>query len=238
MANLNYKAIKVSRKVAKAAKERGFEVVRGNYIIGPNERTFKKRLQEGQLTGVKPVKGGYMEEVVLPHTVFDMRSLVAQLEEGIDTLKLDNEQFAFKFYGHESYRAFMNTEQLLNYLRSYKSMFDVGGSMKAEDLTEEFENLVILRLHRNDTRRLIPSKDLRKKQRRGRPNATGRSGSNRRSLAEKLAQIHPAEANRIRKKRAEKARLQREEMRTKDPVGYKAYKEAARKRAHKYYHGE
>lgn len=234
LAHLDYQAVKVSRAVAQAAKERGFEVVAGNKIIGPKDTLFKKRLISGELTGVKPVKGGYMEEVVLPHTVFDMKSLVHQLELGIDSLKLPNEQFAFKFFGHESYKAFMNTEQMLTYLRGYKTLFDPGGSLKPEELTEEFQNLVIVRLHPNDTRRLIPSKERRKKM--GRVNPTGRNtGNNRKTLSERLASMHPRRAERVRAKRAERAKQQRENM---TPEQKAAYKEAARKRAHKSYHGE
>lgn len=236
LAHLNYQAVKVPKELAKAAKERGFEVVGGNKIVGPKDGMFSRRLKAGELTGVKPVKGGYFEEVVLPYSVFDMKSLVHQLELGIDSYKLPNEQFAFKFHGHESYKAFMNTEQMLTYLRGYKTLFDPGGSLKPEELTEEFQNLVILRLHPNDTRRLIPSKERRKKM--GRTNATGRNtGRAGKTLSERLAAMHPRRAEAVRKKRAERAQKQREEM-AKDPKKLEAYRAAARKRAHKSYHGE
>lgn len=232
LAHLNYQAVKVPKKLAQEAKERGFEVVAGNKIIGPRDGAFKKRLLSGELTGVKPIKGGYMEEVVLPHTVWDMRSLVAQLETGIDTLKLPNEYFAFKFYGNESYRAFPDTEDMLKYLRGYKSIFDLNGSLKPEELQEEFQNLVIFRLHRNDAGRLIRSPDRRKKERK--PNHTGRS-SGRKTLSERLEQMHPRRAEKIRADRAAKAKEKRDAM---TPAQREAYKEAARKRASKSYYGQ
>lgn len=232
LAHLNYQAVKVSKDLARQAKERGFEVVAGNKIVGPRDGAFKKRLLSGELTGVKPIKGGYMEEVVLPHTVWDMRSLVNQLETGIDSLKLDNEYFAFKFYGHESYRAFMDTQDMLKYLRGYKTLFDPNGALKPEELTEEFQNLVIFRLHRNDVRRLIPTPDWRKKNRK--PDRTGRS-SGRKTLSERLENMHPNRAAKIRADRAAKQKAKRDAM---TPAERDAYKIAARKRAHKSYHGQ
>lgn len=233
LAHLNYQAVKVSKKLAEEARQRGFEVVQGNKIVGPRDTLFKKRLLAGELTGVKPVKGGYMEEVILPHTVWDMRSLVNQLESGIDSLKLDDEQFAFKFYGHESYRAFMDTDDMLKYLRGYKTLFDPNGALKPEELTEEFQNLVIFRLHRNDIRQLIPTVEWRKKNRK--PDRKGRSGSGRKSLSERLDGMHPNRAAKVRQLRAEKEKAKRDAM---TPKQRKAYKEAARKRAHKSYHGK
>jgi hypothetical protein len=159
-AKLGYKAYSAPKAVVKAAKERGFQTV-GGKIIGPPSATFRNRLKRGDVTGIKPVKGGFMEEVVLPHTVYDMRSLVEQLKEGIDTLKLPNEQFAIKYKGFESYRAFMNTQQLLDYLQHYRG-FEQSSSLKPEELQEEFDALTILRLHPADVRQLIRGPQRRK----------------------------------------------------------------------------
>ena len=224
-ADLGYKAVTVSKATAKAAKERGYQVVQGNRIIGPATPQFRNRLKAGALTGVKPVRGGLMEEVTLPHTVMDMHSLVAQLEDGIDTLKLSDEYFAFKYKGAESYRAFPTTEALLEYLKHYKGIFSPNGSLKAEDLQEEFDALTIFRLHRHDIRANIRGPGRRPKTVSSRP---------RKSLGEKLANMHPDRAERIRKKMAAKSAAQRA-ARAADPVALEKYKEKARTRATKSY---
>lgn len=225
-ADLGYKAVTVSKATARAAKERGYQVVQGNKIIGPATPQFRNRLKAGALTGVKPVRGGLMEEVTLPHTVMDMHSLVAQLEEGIDTLKLPDEYFAFKYKGAESYRAFPTTEQLLEYLKHYKGIFSPNGSLKAEDLQEEFDALTIFRLHRHDIRANIRGPGRRPK--------TPYTNRNRKSLSEKLATMHPDRAERLRKKIAEKSAVARK-ARAADPVALEAYREKARARAAKSY---
>lgn len=163
VANLGYKAVPVSKDIAKAAKERGYQVVAGNKIIGPNSPTFKKRLKEGVITGVRPVKGGMMEEVSLPHNVMDMQSLVTQLQEGIDTLKMPEEHFAFKYHGNESYRTFMSSRELIEYMMHYRGIFDHAGSLKAEDLQEEFAEFKIFRLHPSTIRQNIPGPNFRKR---------------------------------------------------------------------------
>ena len=161
IARLNYTTIAVDKKTAKAAKERGYTVVQGNRIVGPKTPSFRNRLKSGQLTGVKPVKGGYMEEVTLPHTIYDMQTLI---EAGdIDTLKLDNEYFAFKYKGAESYRVFQNTQLMLDYILGYKSVAAAIKTQKPEDLQEEFSNFTIMRLHADDIRNVIPTAQERRR---------------------------------------------------------------------------
>lgn len=157
LARLNYGTVKVNKEVAKAAKERGYTVVQGNRIVGPKTTQFRNRLKTGVVTGVKPVKGGYMEEVILPHTVYDIPSLMGQLEEGIDTLKLPNEQFAFKYRGNESYRSFMNSKQLYEYLQHYKGFNSQTVSQKPEDMQEDFDAITIFRLHPNAVNENLPT---------------------------------------------------------------------------------
>lgn len=163
IARLNYGTVKVSKEIAQAAKERGYAVVQGNRIVGPKTAQFRNRLRSGAVTGVKPVTGGYMEEVILPHTVADIPSLMGQLESGIDTLKLPNEQFAFKYRGNESYRSFMNSKQLYEYLQHYKGFSQQSMSEKPEDQQEDFDAITIFRLHPNDVPFNLPTIRERKK---------------------------------------------------------------------------
>lgn len=215
-ANLNYKAITVSKDIAKAAKERGYQVVQGNKIIGPNSQTFKKRLKEGVITGVRPVKGGMMEEVSLPHNVMDMQTLVAQLQEGIDTLKMPEEHFAFKYHGNESYRTFMSSRELIEYMMHYRGLFDYNGSLKPEDLQEEFAEFKIFRLHPSTIRQNIPGPTFRKKraeQKRREAIARGEPVPprfNRKSWAERMAELTPEQRDYQRKERAKRDKRRRE----------------------------
>lgn len=237
-AALDYTTVKVSKAVAREAKARGYQVVQGNRIIGPKDTQFKKRLAEGKITGVKPVRGGMMEEVIMPHGVMDMYSLVEQLENGIDDLKMPGEQFAFKFYGFESYRAFRDSDDLLEYLRHYKSIFTPSGSLKAEDLQDEFDALTVFRLHPSDIDLNIRGPARRKADKR-RARAEGiRTQQDRRyrkrTMAEKLDAMDPARAKRIRAKLAKRQEDKRVALAA-NPKKFEEEKARARERARKSY---
>lgn len=233
---LGYRPVAVKKDIAKAAQERGFQVIAGNKIIGPSSRTFKNRLKAGELTGVRPVKGGMMEEVILPHSVFDLRSLVAQLQEGIDTLKLPGEQFAFKYKGNESFRAFMNSQDLLDYLMHYKSVMDLSASRKPEDLQEEFESITIFRLHPSDISRNLPTVRERAKRNAERRAEAIRRGEyvvrkvKRKSRSEWLANMPDWKADKIRAKQAERDAKRRAEILA-NPEKLAYTREQAKKRA-------
>jgi hypothetical protein len=227
-ADLGYKAVKVPKKLAEAAKARGWQTVGGNKVIGPTTATFRNRLKRGELTGVRPVKGGMMEEVELPHTVYDMRTLVEQLKEGIDSLKLPEEYFAFKYQGNESYRVFPNTKELLDYMLHYKADSNIYQAMaKPENNQEEFANFSIVRLHGND-QYLMRGPTQRKRERLAAGIKPQRR--TRKSKAEYLATLPRDRADYIRAQMAKKDRKKREK-RMANPAEYEAYKEAARKRA-------
>jgi hypothetical protein len=233
-AALNYGTVKVSKEIARAAKERGYQVVQGNRIIGPKTPIFRKRLQAGSLTGVKPIKGGYMEEITLPHTIYDMRTLIEALGgDGINTLKQPGEMFAFKYKGAESYRTFKNSKALMDYLLHYKGVDRALASNRPEDLQEEFNNLVLFRLHPADERLVIPDAKERRRRNAERRAEAIRRGEyvirrKRKSWSEKLANMPDWRATALRegkRKRAEahRASLTGEEL--------ERYKEAAKARA-------
>ncbi len=225
IANLDYGAVKVSRDIAKAAKERGFEVVQGNKIIGPKTPQFRNRLRKGEITGVKPVRGGYMEEVILPHTTYDLRSLVQELGEGIDNLKLPNEQFAFKYQGNESSRGFSNSKQLLEYLLHYKGI-ETALSERPEDLQEQFDAISIFRLHPNDTTRVIPGATERRK----RSDAKRRQHTRQKKQRERLSDL---QLHRLRERERIKKEKQRERIK-KDPFKREEYLTKAKNRMAKH----
>lgn len=235
-ARLNYTTVKVDKATARAAKERGYQVVQGNRIIGPKTPTFRNRLKAGKLTGVKPVRGGYMEEIQLPHTIYDIRSLIEQLKEGgIDTLKMADEQFAFKYHGGTSYRAFLNSQDLLNALMRYQDVARAMESKKPEDLQEQFEAITLFRLHRDDITRAIPGPKERAKaaiERRAERIRNGEYVTRRRkkTRAEYLETLDPRRAAKIREKAAEYDRARREKIKN-NPAIYERMKERAKARA-------
>lgn len=218
-ARLGYRAVKVPVKVAQAAKERGFQTIGGNKIIGPNEPRFRNRLKKGLLTGVVPVKGGMIEEVDLPHSIMDMQTLVETLGNGISDLKMPNEQFAFRYYGHHSLGVFRDSQHLLSRLQEYYSIFSQSGELRSQDMTEEFQNLVILRVHREDADTYFPGgPDRRPKPKRKRVTRSGRSGND----------YNPDRAEYVRNKQARYAKKRRDAMTAKQR---EAYNEKSRIRA-------
>lgn len=224
IAALNYGAVKVPKSIAKAAKDRGYEVVQGNRIIGPKTPTFRNRLKKGEITGVKPVRGGYMEEVTLPHSIYDLRSLVNKLGEGaLDSFKLPNERFAFRYKGNESYRTFADSEELLEYLNHYKGI--VGAlSDRPEDLQEEFDSLTFFRLHPNDTEYLIRGPSARERDRRAKgPRQRKYKYKSREEMSIRALYL-------LREKEKEKGAKRREKLLS-DPVKLAEYKDRAKKRA-------
>lgn len=234
---LNYKTVKVSKSVAQAAKDRGFQVVAGNKIIGPKDPKFRNRLKSGAITGVKPVKGGMMEEVILPHTIYDMRTLMETLEDGgLDSLKLTNEQFAFKYKGNESYRAFMNGQQLLEHLRHYKGVNSAIMSNKAEDLQEEFDAFTIFRLHPSFRGMNLPSVEERAKRRAARRAQAIRDGKyivrkrRGKTRADRLDNMPEWRVNKILDKAAEYDRKRRAKLQE-NPAKLQEYRDKAKARA-------
>lgn len=226
----NYKAHTVSREVARAAKARGFQVVQGNKIVGPTNRTFVNRLKAGILTGVRPVKGGMMEQVILAPSVYDMQSLISAVGDGIDSLKMPDEQFAFTFHGNKSLEAYRDSEHLLARLSHYYGRFNAS-SLKPEEMQEEFNAFVIFRLHRENVPALLPTKAQRDRMN----PRTGRGGYRGPSTAERLAKMDPDRARRKRAKMAIQAQEKRARIKA-NPERYKTYKEKGNVRAKRSYH--
>jgi hypothetical protein len=234
-AKLNYTSVKVNKAIARAAKERGFQVVQGNRIIGPKTPIFRKRLQAGAITGVRPIKGGMMEELILPHTIYDLRTLINALgKDGIDTLKLPEEHFAFKYKGAESYRSFRNSKQLLDYLTHYVGIDAALKSNKTEDMQEQFNNLVIFRLHPYTVSENLPSVRERRDRRAMERAEAIRNGNYvirrtkpGKSFADRLANMPDWKAAKIRAAKAAKAKAYRNKLTGDDLAKYRA-KAAAR----------
>lgn len=211
-AKSHYRAVKVPKKLAAAAKGEGYQVVHGNKVIVPSDHDFIKRLKTGVVSGIKPVKGGFMSEVTLPFEPHTANQLLRAVDEGdIDELRLPHEQFAFSFNGAMSYRAFLDASQMKEYLMRYKQ-------------NEIIKAIKVYRLHPEDVSRYIKPRELRPKtvKRRRRPNGS--------TWADKIARMPEKKAERLLAERAAASARHRARL-VADPAKLEAYKMAARERA-------
>lgn len=226
-----YKAVKVPKKTLQKAKAEGFLTV-GSRVVVPPDRAFIKRLEAGMVTGVKPVKLGFLEAVVLPIDIYDMRSLVHRMQldggTGLDHLKLKNEQFAFKYYGHISYRPFRDTFDLYKYLLQYRSIFDAAGDLRMENLAEEFENFQLLRLNPVDKDKFFMSVAERQKILRNKRRGNRRGAKRQSSWYRSLDRMGPTKGQRFLEKRKQRAADWRASL---SPQELEEYKAKARARA-------
>jgi hypothetical protein len=226
-ARSDYRAVKVTKDIARKAKAEGYQVVQGNRLIVPSDHEFIKRIKRGEIVGIKPVKGGFMSEVTIPFEADTVEAFIHRLQyESLDGLKLDHEQFAFSFHGNMSYRAFITSDSMRKYLEHYKQ-------------DDQIKALKIFRLLPSDVTHFIKGIEYRKKQRRANAQTVqdrrSKWKSNYAARMEKLERVNPQRAAKIRKENAEKAARQREKL-MKDPAKFAAYKEKSRKRALEYYH--
>jgi hypothetical protein len=227
----DYKTIKVNKKHLEIAKAQGFEIF-GRRLAVPNDQKFINRLIKNDLTiGIRPAKGGTIESVVLPSSVMDIKKLVATLGKkgGIDDLKLPDEQFAFKYKGHFSYRGFANSSQLLEYLLHYKGIEGALESESAEDMQEEFENLSFIRYNKYDTAPL-PGREEREKWRKNKFALDRKSVRAKKTRAERIAQMHPIQQGHMKQRAFEKEVRKMEKLQS-EPDKYAAYLEKSNARA-------
>ena len=210
-----YRAVTVSKEIASRAKLEGYQTIFGNRIVVPNDTEFIKRVKGGAISGVKPVRGGFMSEVTIPFTADNVGDLLNRLQtETLDDLKLPGERFAFKFGGNMSYRSFVDSATMRNYLEHYKQ----DAAMEA---------LTVFRLHPSDEPTFInASREFRRKNKtRHRRDGTGRTAYQR-----KVEGMSDARRERYLAELAEKARTRRAAIMA-DPVKGPMYKERARARA-------
>lgn len=227
----HYTAVKVSKAIARQAKEEGYQVVQGNRVIVPKEHDFIKRVKKGMIAGMRPVKGGFMSEVKLPFNPSNYDELLALLEnENIDDMKLPHERFAFQVGGDQmggvvgmSYRSFSNGQEIRKYLQHYRPDVFIAG-------------LKFFRLHPEDERQFIIGK-----QQRDRITGPRKSGQryddkgniiyrSKRGYMERLEKRNPKKAAQVREASRVRSKERYQEQKN-DP----AYMERARKRALKSY---
>lgn len=204
-----YKAHPAPKDVVKAAKERGFQTIGGTKVVGPSTPKFRGNLKKGVLTGVQPLRRGYMETIDLPHSIYDLHQLYEAMgDEGLNSLKNDDEMFAFSFHGNmqrANVRPFKDTQTLREYLFQYKGIQEALASNSAESMTAELNAISLIRIRNEDQHLFIP----RPSQRRLLHAARGTTYPRKRGRGEGLS-IEKQEA--IRKKRAAQAAKKRARM--------------------------
>lgn len=232
-ARFGYVAVPVKKEVAQRARDEGFQVVRGNRVIVPQKSEIRKHLKKGELAGVAPVRGGYIESVRLPHDIMDIRRLFDVLDSGeIDKLKNDDEYFAFRFFGNMSYQPFLNSRDLLDYLKKYRDI--VAASSNPEDFLETFKALEIIRMRADDADALILSNDERKRRGTiGRKKRYDEYHERRKgAYATRMEKMHPARAKRYLSRKKKESQEYRDSM---TPEQKAEYNRKARERSKRSY---
>ena len=197
----------------KTLKEKGYQVTNGRVVV-PNDPEFLKRLNRGEIVGVRPIKGGYMEEVTFPLTADTVGEFLS--EEGLDALnelRAPGEQFAFTFEGNLSFQAFRSLDVMKKYLSNYKQDAAITA-------------LKFFRIRPEDVTTLIPNRETRERLRGKRP----RTQVDRRRKSRRLENLHPTIADKMRKKERQKYEAKKQKL-ANDPAKLEAYRAAGRARA-------
>lgn len=181
LAGTNVKAYKAPKEIVARAKERGFVTV-GNKIVGPKTPQFRKLLTKGDvgnreldasnlIFGVQPLRGGMMEIIQLPHSIFDLHTLYTAMgDEGLNRLKNKDEIFAFSFHGNmqnpsnmlaHNIKFFSDTQEMREYLFQYKSIQKALETRNPDNMQEEFQAIQIIRIRPEDQGLFIPTRTQR-----------------------------------------------------------------------------
>lgn len=229
VARSEYRALKVSKDIARQAKAEGYQVVQGNRVVVPAEHDFIKRVRAGMVSGIKPVRGGFMSEVVIPFEVNNVAELIHKLEyEDVDNLKLPHEQFAFSIDQFDSegnrvgsamsYRAFPSTDAMRDYFRHYKPELQTSA-------------VKFFRLHPSDVHQFIKGPSKRQKFRSNDRRASAKTYAER---MRRMEEVNPKRAEKIKEQSRQKSARRREALAS-DPTKREAYLARGRERARKSY---
>lgn len=128
-------AVKAPKEIRQKYTEKGVLEERGSFLIAPKQfKNQKGRIQRGLVQITRPLKVGQEEYVILPFNAADMPELVRRLkeDESLDGLKQWNEFFSFRLEGWNAHAAFINMEELGDYIETrYQHLFKPDASQKA-----------------------------------------------------------------------------------------------------------
>lgn len=127
----------VSRKQAKDLKDTGHKVI-GNKLILSSEPGTRADYRKGKIT-VKPLGKTGFQRVELPIPYRNLRQWLeeAKNDPALENLKRPTDQWAFQFFGHNSYSTFHDLNDAIDRLEHYETT----GESLDEDDAEEMENV-------------------------------------------------------------------------------------------------
>lgn len=122
-------AVKAKKSIREKYTTAGIFEERGSFLIVPKENARSRaRIKKGRdlIEIITPLKFGEEREVVLPFKATDMLDLAQKIQDNksVDDLKKGDEQFAFRLFGHNSRKGFVDREEFADHvLRNYRHLF-------------------------------------------------------------------------------------------------------------------
>jgi len=122
-------AVKAPKKIREKYTTPEIFQERGSFLIVPKEHARSRaRIKKGRdlIEIITPLGWGEEREVVLPFDAKNMIQLANQIatHPGVNDLKKADEQFAFRLFGHNSRKAFVDNDEFADYvLRNYQHLF-------------------------------------------------------------------------------------------------------------------
>lgn len=122
-------AVKAPKQIREKYTSSEVFEARGSFLIVPKEHERSRaRIKKGRdlIEIITPLRWGEEREVVLPFKATDMMDLAHKLDshEHVDELKKGDEQFAFRLFGHNSRKAFVDRQEFADHvLRHYQHLF-------------------------------------------------------------------------------------------------------------------
>jgi hypothetical protein len=119
--------VRAPKAVRETYREKGLFATRGGFVIVPKDQEGQRsKIRRGLIENIFPLGRGEMREVILPYRVADMVGLVQALKSdpSLDGRKEPTEMFAFRLYGHNSRTAFVDSQELIDYIETkYTHLF-------------------------------------------------------------------------------------------------------------------
>jgi hypothetical protein len=115
-------AVKLSAEKVKEYKAGGHRTVGKNRVVVQKHQGEQVHVSHGEVYVTRALKNGDIQRVILPVS-FDRLSywLDGAPDPYLDTLKNNNEQFAFRYFGNNSVSTYNSFEQLRRHMDHYKS---------------------------------------------------------------------------------------------------------------------
>jgi hypothetical protein len=130
-------AVRAPKDIRQKYIDAGIFQARGSFLIVPKEDARSRaRIKKGRglVEITTPLTWGQEHEIVLPFKATNMMDLANRIAENpnFDELKRPDEQFAFRLFGHNSRKAFVNGQEFADHvLRNYQHLFSGKKGLQA-----------------------------------------------------------------------------------------------------------